>query len=55
MNHLCRFFAAISLVLAAFPYDAPLIGALALGLEAAGSALQTHSGLAATADQEANA
>ena len=44
------------LVPAEFPYDAPLIGALALGLEAAGSGIcRAHSGLAANLDQEANA
>ena len=44
------------LVPAEFPYDAPLIGALALGLEAAGSALTSHAaGLAATVDQGAHA
>jgi glucokinase len=41
------------LVPAEFPFDAPLIGALALGLEAAGTAPSEHSGLAATVDQEA--
>ena len=44
------------LVPAEFPYDAPLIGALALGLEAAGSALTTRAtGLAATVGQGAHA
>jgi glucokinase len=41
------------LVPAEFPYDAPLIGALALGLEAAGTAPSEKSGLAASVDQEA--
>jgi glucokinase len=41
------------LVPAEFPYDAPLIGALALGLEAAGTAPSDQSDLAATVDQEA--